>query len=102
MKDEIFLKYETEKIFQNSLNTLDEGFEDAFAYLASDVIHSRLRKTNCLERLNEEVRRCEKVIRIFSNEDSAVLLIFSQWAFVIQSSLISMWIGSHLLNYTLE
>ena len=50
MKDEIFLKYENEQKFQNSLNTLDEGFEDAFAYLANDVIHSRLRSTNCLER----------------------------------------------------
>ncbi|WP_105301761.1 IS256 family transposase [Anaerococcus marasmi] len=75
MKDEIFLKYETEKKFQNSLNTLDEGFEDAFAYLANDVIHSRLRSTNCLERLNQEVRRREKVVRIFPNEDSAMRLI---------------------------
>ena len=75
MKEEIFSKYEIEKKFQNSLNTLDEGFEDAFAYLASDVIHSRLRSTNCLERLNQEVRRREKVIRIFPNEDSAMRLI---------------------------
>ena len=75
MKDEIFLKYENEKKFLNSLKTLDEGFEDAFAYLANDVIHSRLRSTNCLVRLNEEVRRREKVIRIFPNEDSAIRLI---------------------------
>ena len=71
MKDEIFLKYERERKFQSSLNTLDEGFEDAFAYLATDVIHSRLRSTNCLERLNEEVRRREKVVSIFPNNDSA-------------------------------
>lgn len=75
MKDEIFLKYETENKYQNSLNTLDEGFEDAFAYLATDVIHSRLRSTNCLERLNEEVRRREKVVRIFPNKESAIRLI---------------------------
>ena len=75
MKEEIFLKYETEKKFQNSLDTLDKGFEDAFAYLANDVIHSRLRSTNCLERLNQEVRRREKVVRIFPNEDSAIRLI---------------------------
>ena len=75
MKDEIFLKYETEKKFQNSLNALDEGFEDAFAYLANDVIHSRLRSTNCIERLNQEVRRREKVVRIFPNEESAIRLI---------------------------
>lgn len=77
MKDEIFLKYEKEKKYQNSLNTLDEGFEDAFAYLANDVIHGRLKSTNCLERVNEEVRRREKVIRIFPNEDSAIRLIGS-------------------------
>ena len=52
MKDEIFLKYENKKKFQNSLNTLDEGFEDAFAYLANEVVHSRLRSTNCLEIIN--------------------------------------------------
>lgn len=93
MKDEICLKYENEEKFQKSLNLLDEGFEDAFAYLANDVIHSRLRTTNCLERLNEEVRRREKVVRIFPNEDSAIRLIFSRSARGDQSSLISMRIG---------
>ncbi|MSS78625.1 hypothetical protein FYJ26_09555 [Anaerococcus sp. WCA-380-WT-2B] len=39
------------------------------------VIHSRLKSTNCLERLNEEVRRREKVIRIFPNQESAIRLI---------------------------
>lgn len=75
MKDEVFLKYEKEKKLQNSLNTLDEGFDDAFAYLAKDVIHSILRSTNFLERLNEEVRRREKVIRIFPKKESAIRLI---------------------------
>lgn len=75
MKDEIFLKYEKEKKFQNSLSILDEGFEDAFAYLATDIIHIRLKSTNCLERLNQEVRRREKVVRIFPNENSAIRLI---------------------------
>lgn len=75
MKDEIFLKYESENKYQNPLNTLDEEFEEAFAYLANNTIHSILRLTNSLERLNEEVRRREKVIRIFPNEDSAIRLI---------------------------
>ena len=57
MKDEIFLKYEIEKKFHNTSNTLDEGFEDYFTYLANDLIHSRLKSTNCLEILNQEVRR---------------------------------------------
>lgn len=93
MKDKILSKYENKNKYQNSLNTLDEGFEDAFAYLATDVIHSRLRSTNCLERLNEEVRRREKVIRIFPKEDSAIRLIISPLALGYQSSLISMRIG---------
>lgn len=93
MKYEIFLKYENEKKFQNCLSTLDDGFEDAFAYLANDVIHSRLRSTNCLERLNEELRRREKVVRIFPNEDSAMRLIFSPSALGDQSSLISTKVG---------
>lgn len=90
IKDEIFLKYEKEKKYQNSLNTLDEGFEDSFAYLANDVIHSRLRSTNYLEGLNEEVRRREKVIRIFPNEQSAIRLISSPSALGDRSSLIPM------------
>jgi putative transposase len=35
----------------------------------------RLRTTNMQERLNEEVRRRERVIRIFPNDDSALRLI---------------------------
>ena len=75
MKHELFLKYKNKKKFQNCLITLDEEFEDTLAYLANDVIHSRLKSTNYLERLNKEVRRREKVIRIFLNEESAIRLI---------------------------
>lgn len=75
MKEEIFIKYETEKKFQNSLDTLDEGFEYTFAYLTNETINSRCRTTNCLERLNEEIRMRVKVIRIFSNEEYAIRLI---------------------------
>ena len=75
IKEEIFLKYKTEKKSQNSLSTLDKRFKDAFVYLANDVIHSRLKSKNCLERLNEEIRRCVKVIRIFPNEEYAIRLI---------------------------
>ena len=35
----------------------------------------RLRSTNAVERLNEEVRRRERVIRIFPNIDSAFRLL---------------------------
>lgn len=75
MKEELFAKYEKDKIYQKSLEILDEGFEDAFAYLNEEEAYSRLRTTNCLERLNGEIRRREKVIRIFPNEASAIRLI---------------------------
>lgn len=35
----------------------------------------RLRTTNGVERLNQEIRRRERVIRIFPNEESAIRLI---------------------------
>ena len=57
IKDKIFVRYESEKKFQDFLNTLIEGFEDAFAYLSNDVIHSKYRSSNCLEKLNDEVIR---------------------------------------------
>ncbi len=75
MKNEIFDKYEKENKYRKSLEILDEGFEDAFCYMSEDTIHNRLKSTNCIERLNEEIRRREKVIRIFPNEQSAIRLI---------------------------
>ena len=75
MQEEIFNKYEEDKKYQKSLQILDEGFEDSFAYLNEEQVFSRLRTTNCIERLNEEIRRREKVIRIFPNEKSAIRLI---------------------------
>ena len=69
---------------------MEKERENAFTYLAKDVFHIRHRSTNFLKRLNQEVRRQEKVIRIFPNEDSAIRLIISPSAFGDQSSLISM------------
>ena len=40
-----------------------------------DKYRKRLRTTNMQERLNEEIRRRERVIRIFPNDDSAFRLI---------------------------
>ena len=55
--------------------TQGKGFEDALQYTVNGIAHPRLRSTNLLERLNEEIRRREKVIRIFPNVDSATRLI---------------------------
>lgn len=60
------------------LPVLEDGFDDAVAVLAlPESLHTRLRTTNMVERLNEEVRRREKVIRIFPNEESAHRLLGS-------------------------
>ena len=40
-----------------------------------DKYRKRLRSTNMQERLNEEVRRRERVIHIFPNDESALRLI---------------------------
>jgi len=58
------------------VDDLENGLEDALAVLIlPEKYRKRLRTTNMVERLNEEVRRRERVIRIFPNEDSAVRLI---------------------------
>ena len=49
--------------------------EDAFQYTVIGNSHNRLKSTNLLERLNQEVRRREKIIRIFPNRTSANRLI---------------------------
>jgi putative transposase len=59
-----------------AVETLDQGVEDAIAVLALPEYYRRkLRTTNSVERLNEEIRRRERVIRIFPNPESAVRLI---------------------------
>jgi len=56
--------------------TLERGFDDATAILALPAAyHKRLRTNNGLERLNEEIRRRERVIRIFPNRESAIRLL---------------------------
>jgi len=59
-----------------ALRCLEEGLTDVMALCdLPDRFRLRLRTTNMVERLNEEVRRRERVIRIFPNEHSAYRLI---------------------------
>lgn len=59
-----------------SMKTLEEGFDDATAVLNLPFKYRRrLRTTNALERLNQELRRRERVIRIFPNQESAIRLL---------------------------
>ena len=56
--------------------TLERGFDDATAVLALPrPYRQRLRTTNGQERLNEEIRRRERVIRIFPNRASTMRLL---------------------------
>jgi putative transposase len=59
-----------------AVTTLERGFDDATAVLAlPEPYRRRLRTTNAVERLNEEVRRRERVIRIFPNRESVIRLL---------------------------
>lgn len=63
-------------LYPEMIETLDSGFEDSFQYCSTkETNYLRVKSTNMLERVNEEIRRREKVIRIFPNEASALRLI---------------------------
>ena len=65
-----------EKKAPKAMECLEEGFDEAMNILAFPKKYRvRLRSTNSQERLNEEIRRRERVIRIFPNEESAIRLI---------------------------
>lgn len=65
-----------EKKAPKAVECLEEGFEDAMAVMSlPEKYRKRLRTTNMQERLNEEIRRRERVIRIFPNDESAWRLI---------------------------
>jgi putative transposase len=73
-RDLIFAKYEAKA--PKAVSILDEGFDDVIAVLSLPLYYrKRLRTTNGVERLNQEIRRHERVIRIFPNEASVVRLM---------------------------
>ena len=59
-----------------AMEILDEGFDDAVAVLMLPAPYRvKTRTTNAVERLNSEIRRRERVIRIFPNRESVYRLI---------------------------
>lgn len=59
-----------------AMQILEDGIEDATAVLELPANYRiKTRTTNAVERLNSEIRRRERVIRIFPNRDSVVRLI---------------------------
>lgn len=76
LKQEFIEKFEDDNRYAKVIEKLDSGYEDAVQFYAEDPdTHIHIRTTNVLERLNSEVRRRERVIRIFPNVASAFRLI---------------------------
>jgi transposase-like protein len=66
---------------EKALRVLEDGFDDATAVLAlPPKYRRRLRTTNMVERLIEEIRRRERVVRIFPTVDAARRLIGARCA----------------------
>ena len=75
-KEEFLKSFGENPKLEKAIETLETGFEDAIQYLNHPSrFHQFIRSTNSLERLNQEVRRREQVIRIFPNTQSAFRLI---------------------------
>jgi transposase-like protein len=74
IKDRIIQTYEAKAPKATAI--LDEAFDDITAVLALPLKYrKRLRTTNSVERLNQEIRRRERVIRIFPNAASVIRLM---------------------------
>ncbi|GMA58505.1 hypothetical protein GCM10025858_30080 [Alicyclobacillus sacchari] len=59
-----------------AIQVLENGFDDITAVLSlPERYRKRLRTTNGMERLNEEIRRRDRVIRIYPNRDSVIRLV---------------------------
>jgi len=74
------IKDEIVSIFQGkapkAMEVLESGFDDAMAIMdLPEKYRRRLRTSNSIERLNQEIRRRERVIRIFPNRKSVIRLL---------------------------
>lgn len=75
-KDEFLSRYAENTKLSKAIEILEEGFEDTIQFLNEpEKYQIHLLSTNSLERLNQEIRRRERVIRIFPNTQSAFRLI---------------------------
>lgn len=73
-RDNILEKYS--ETAPEATNTIEEGFDDIVSVFALPVHYrKKIRTSNNIERLNEELRRRERVIRIFPNEQSLIRLM---------------------------
>lgn len=74
---------------------IEESIDDTLNVLNLPAHHrKRMKSTNMLERLNEEIRRRSRVIRIFPNRDSCARVITSVCQEISES-----WEGRRYLNF---
>lgn len=73
---------------------LEESVEDVFAvYDLPEAHRKKMRSTNMLERLNQELKRRSRVVRIFPNEQSCLRLLSALCVEVTEE-----WSGNSYLN----
>jgi putative transposase len=76
LKDDFLSRNSENPKLQKAIEILEEGFEDSIQFFNEpEKYRVHLTSTNSLERLNQEIRRRERVIRIFPNTQSAFRLI---------------------------
>ena len=80
LKEARRLMKETLAIFETkapkAMVILEEGFDDVMAVMSlPEKYRKRLRTSNIIERLNQEIRRRDRVIRIYPNEASVIRLL---------------------------
>jgi transposase-like protein len=64
------------KIAPKAMAILDEGFDDITAVFTLPLgCRQKARTSNCIERMNEELRRRERALRIFPNEASVYRIL---------------------------
>ncbi|WP_436894810.1 transposase, partial [Mammaliicoccus sciuri] len=69
-------QYESNPKYVEAIKILDEGFEDASQFYRFPAQHHKnLRTTNSVENINMQLRKREKIVKTFSNLDSAFRLI---------------------------
>lgn len=75
-KEEFINDYHEHSKLKDVIKLLEDGFEDSIQYLNEpEKIRRYIHSTNHLERVNQEVRRRDRVIRIYPNSQSAFRLI---------------------------
>ena len=75
-RKDLIIENHSGKTFEKAMKCLENGFDEVCVVYGLPEHHRiKMRTSNIIERLNEEIRRRERVIRIFPNEESLERLI---------------------------